>query len=207
MTPRASPGPSPRARRALPDRELLARGLRLTSARAESTRTPLHPAAAAACRPHRQTRTTHPSRSHPDGRDAAVAWYDRLQEQGVEGMIVCKKGTASYPMNSQVDPSGCSHGSTPFSLGAPATRSPRPRYSPAPAGTAQSPSPGCGSGAPNATALPQPGGRRAWTAGQATGSYSTVSWPHPSASSASASASGWSTFSPQRSFVDTQSVA
>ncbi|MFB7297406.1 hypothetical protein [Streptomyces rubiginosohelvolus] len=58
----------------------------------------------------------------PVDRDAAFAWYDRLQEQGVEGTIVCKKGTASYPMNSRVDPSGCSHGSTLYSLGAPATR-------------------------------------------------------------------------------------
>ncbi|WP_367572139.1 ATP-dependent DNA ligase [Streptomyces globisporus] len=31
-----------------------------------------------------------------DDRDVAVAWYEGLQEQGIEG-IVCKKGTASYP--------------------------------------------------------------------------------------------------------------
>ncbi|MER6601231.1 hypothetical protein [Streptomyces parvus] len=33
-----------------------------------------------------------------DDRDVAVAWYGGLQEQGIEG-IVCKKGTAAYPMN------------------------------------------------------------------------------------------------------------
>ncbi|NUV65620.1 DNA ligase [Streptomyces sp. CAI-121] len=33
-----------------------------------------------------------------DDRDVAIAWYDGLQEQGIEG-IVCKKGTAGYPMN------------------------------------------------------------------------------------------------------------
>nr|WP_202461990.1 DNA ligase [Streptomyces sp. SID8374] len=32
-----------------------------------------------------------------DDRDVAVAWYDGLQEQGIEG-IVAKKGTASYPL-------------------------------------------------------------------------------------------------------------
>ncbi|MEU7736579.1 DNA ligase [Streptomyces griseus] len=31
-----------------------------------------------------------------DDRNVAVAWYEGLQEQGIEG-IVCKKGTASYP--------------------------------------------------------------------------------------------------------------
>ncbi|XCM28825.1 DNA ligase [Streptomyces parvus] len=31
-----------------------------------------------------------------DDRDVAVAWYEGLQEQGIEG-IVCKKGSASYP--------------------------------------------------------------------------------------------------------------
>ncbi|MEU0098297.1 DNA ligase [Streptomyces sp. NPDC006267] len=31
-----------------------------------------------------------------DDRDVAVAWYEGLQEQGIEG-IVCKKGTAGYP--------------------------------------------------------------------------------------------------------------
>ncbi|MFF7492916.1 hypothetical protein [Streptomyces rubiginosohelvolus] len=33
----------------------------------------------------------------PDDRDAAFAWYDRLQEQGIEGMIVCKKGDGQLP--------------------------------------------------------------------------------------------------------------
>ncbi|MFD7109207.1 DNA ligase [Streptomyces microflavus] len=33
-----------------------------------------------------------------DDRDVAGAWYDGLQEQGIEG-IVAKKGTAGYPMN------------------------------------------------------------------------------------------------------------
>ncbi|NEB42228.1 DNA ligase [Streptomyces sp. SID14515] len=32
-----------------------------------------------------------------DDRDVAVAWYEGLQEQGIEG-IVCKKGTAPYPL-------------------------------------------------------------------------------------------------------------
>ncbi|MEV7654699.1 DNA ligase [Streptomyces anulatus] len=32
-----------------------------------------------------------------DDRDVAIAWYDGLQEQGIEG-IVCKKGTAPYPL-------------------------------------------------------------------------------------------------------------
>ncbi|MFJ6239614.1 hypothetical protein ACIQH0_36645 [Streptomyces griseus] len=32
-----------------------------------------------------------------DDRNVAVAWYEGLQEQGIEG-IVCKKGTASYPL-------------------------------------------------------------------------------------------------------------
>ncbi|MGC5534190.1 DNA ligase [Streptomyces sp. SR-10] len=32
-----------------------------------------------------------------DDRDVAIAWYDGLQEQGIEG-IVCKKGTAPYPV-------------------------------------------------------------------------------------------------------------
>ncbi|MFE3429778.1 hypothetical protein [Streptomyces sp. NPDC059171] len=31
-----------------------------------------------------------------DDRDIALAWYERLQEQGIEG-IVCKKASASYP--------------------------------------------------------------------------------------------------------------
>ncbi|GGS42044.1 DNA ligase [Streptomyces parvus] len=31
-----------------------------------------------------------------DDRAVAIAWYDGLQEQGIEG-IVCKKGTGSYP--------------------------------------------------------------------------------------------------------------
>ncbi|MFI2081397.1 DNA ligase [Streptomyces rubiginosohelvolus] len=33
-----------------------------------------------------------------DDRDVAVAWYEGLQEQGIEG-IVAKKGSAGYPMN------------------------------------------------------------------------------------------------------------
>lgn len=33
-----------------------------------------------------------------DDRAVAVAWYEGLQGQGIEG-IVCKKGTAPYPMN------------------------------------------------------------------------------------------------------------
>lgn len=33
-----------------------------------------------------------------DDRAVAVAWYEGLQEQGIEG-IVCKKGAAPYPMN------------------------------------------------------------------------------------------------------------
>ncbi|GGP66895.1 hypothetical protein GCM10010231_42180 [Streptomyces sindenensis] len=32
-----------------------------------------------------------------DDRDVAIAWYDGLQEQGIEG-IVAKKGTAPYPL-------------------------------------------------------------------------------------------------------------
>lgn len=31
-----------------------------------------------------------------DDRNVAIAWYEGLQEQGIEG-VVCKKGTASYP--------------------------------------------------------------------------------------------------------------
>ncbi|MFE2973409.1 DNA ligase [Streptomyces sp. NPDC059258] len=32
-----------------------------------------------------------------DDRDVALAWFDGLQEQGIEG-VVCKKGTAPYPL-------------------------------------------------------------------------------------------------------------